>query len=182
MPEIQAGVTLPPPPSASPSLQVEHDFATGATLEALRRLLLLVMLQDARILTSTVRPPMGPGPGGNTGGVPGMLLTMEELLTQGGPTAEQRLALGAVPNLIRMLNTGAAMLEGGCRGVGGWCGAVGTGPPDISTPGQPCSHDRTPGPCTTTSSNLQDGPVGAETSDSDCTHVGPNHPPPFPNT
>lgn len=70
----------------------------GATLEGLRRLLLLVLLQDAA--------PLSPGPL-----LPSHLLPLEELLLV-EPSNQAGMLLSAMPNLLRMINSGAGMIQG----------------------------------------------------------------------
>jgi hypothetical protein len=84
----------------------------GHTLEGLRRMLLLVLLQDAA--------PLGPGPL-----LPSDLLPLEELLLV-EPSNQAEMLLSVVPNLLRMINSGAGMIQGMC-GLSGssvqWWGA-----------------------------------------------------------
>jgi hypothetical protein len=70
----------------------------GATLEGLRRMLLLVLLQDAA--------PLGPQPL-----LPSDLLPLEELLLV-DPSNQAEMLLSVVPNLLRMINSGAGMIQG----------------------------------------------------------------------
>lgn len=75
-------------------------MARGASLEAFRRLLLLVLLQDPVLADpGPLRPPQ--------------LLTLEELLLALPPGAsEAGMLLSTVPSLLRMTNTGAAVISG----------------------------------------------------------------------
>ncbi|WIA30633.1 hypothetical protein OEZ86_000711 [Tetradesmus obliquus] len=77
---------------------VEACMLRGATLEGLRRMLLLVLLQDAA--------PLGPGPL-----LPSDLLPLEELLLV-VPSNQAEMLLSVVPNLLRMINSGAGMIQG----------------------------------------------------------------------
>lgn len=83
--------------------QVEADLARGASLEAFRRLLLLVLLQDPVLADAgPLSPPQ--------------LLTLEELLLALPPgTSEAGMLLSTVPSLLRMTNTGAAVISGACK-------------------------------------------------------------------
>lgn len=75
----------------------------GATLEGFRRLLLLVLLQDA--------VPLAPGPL-----LPSQLLPLEDLLLK-VPRNQSDMLLSTVPNLLRMINSGAGMIQGArCAG------------------------------------------------------------------
>lgn len=74
----------------------------GSTLEAFRRLLLLVLLQDNRVLQS------GPLQAS-------MLLTAEELLLARAPANQQDMLLSTWVNLVRMVNSGSAEIQGGRR-------------------------------------------------------------------
>lgn len=73
----------------------------GNTLEGFRRLLLLVLLQDAA--------PLAAGPL-----LPSQLLPLEELLLK-VPSSQADMLLSTVPNLLRMINSGAGVMQGGCR-------------------------------------------------------------------
>src|SRR5690242_5084017 len=77
--------------------QVERDMIQGHTLEGFRRLLLLVLLQDPG--------PVGPGPLTTKG-----LAPLEDLLSK-TPSGESDLFLSTVPNLLRMLNSGAGVIQ-----------------------------------------------------------------------
>jgi hypothetical protein len=86
-------------PPARPPLQVQQHLAGGDMLPALRITLLLATLSDASCCC--------PGPLDSPDLVP-----LEELLkAQQG--AGQAGLLAVVPELARMLNTSAAMLQGG---------------------------------------------------------------------
>lgn len=74
----------------------------GLTLEAFRRLLLLVLLQDDRILQE------GPLQ-------PSALRSVEELLLSHPPQTEKDMMLSTLVNLERMLNSGAAEIQGWCK-------------------------------------------------------------------
>lgn len=70
----------------------------GQTLEGFRRLLLLVLLQDAA--------PHAAGPL-----MPTALAPLEDLLTK-TPGSEADLLVSTVPNLLRMINSGAGIIQG----------------------------------------------------------------------
>lgn len=80
-------------------LQVEADAVGGATLEAFRRLLLLVLLQDDKLLMD------GPLQAS-------MLLSIEELLLSRPVSSQQDMLLSTLVNLTRMINSGAAEIQG----------------------------------------------------------------------
>jgi hypothetical protein len=80
-------------------MQIEADTVSGATLEAFRRLLLLVLLQDSRMLQD------GPL-------LASRLVSMEELLLSHPITTQQDMLLSVLVNLTRMLNSGAAEIQG----------------------------------------------------------------------
>jgi hypothetical protein len=80
-------------------VQIEGDVIGGSTLEAFRRLLLLVLLQDDGILQD------GPLQ-------PSALRSVEELLLSHPPRNEKDMMLSTVVNLERMLNSGAAEIQG----------------------------------------------------------------------
>jgi hypothetical protein len=90
--------TLAPDYCSMTHLQVEVCMLRGATLEGLRRMLLLVLLQDAA--------PLGPAPL-----LPSHLLPLEELLLV-VPSNQAEMLLSIVPNLLRMINSGAGMIQG----------------------------------------------------------------------
>jgi hypothetical protein len=71
----------------------------GATLEGCRRLLLLVLLHDGRL---TQRGPLAPS----------SLLTLEELLLLRPPECQQDMLLSTAVNLVRIINSGAADIQG----------------------------------------------------------------------
>lgn len=79
--------------------QIEADTLSGATLEAFRRLLLLVLLQDSRMLQD--------GPLHAS-----MLVSMEEMLLSHPTTTQHDMLLSVLINLTRMLNSGAAEIQG----------------------------------------------------------------------
>jgi hypothetical protein len=81
-------------------VQIEACMLRGPTLEGLRRMLLLALLQDAA--------PLGPGPL-----LPSDLLPLEELLLV-VPSNQAEMLLSVVPNLLRMINSGAGMIQGDC--------------------------------------------------------------------
>lgn len=83
-----------------PLVQIEADAVNGSTLEAFRRLLLLVLLQDSALLKD------GPLQAS-------MLVSMEELLLSHPIASQQDMLLSTVVNLARMLNSGAAEIQGG---------------------------------------------------------------------
>jgi hypothetical protein len=83
------------------AVQIEGDVISGSTLEAFRRLLLLVLLQDDRTLQD------GPLQ-------PSALQSIDELLLSHPPQTEKDMMLSTVVNLERMLNSGAAEIQGGC--------------------------------------------------------------------
>jgi hypothetical protein len=83
-----------------PLVQIEADAVNGSTLEAFRRLLLLVLLQDNALLKD------GPLQAS-------MLVAMEELLLSRPIASQQDMLLSTVVNLARMLNSGAAEIQGG---------------------------------------------------------------------
>jgi hypothetical protein len=85
-------------------VQIEADAMVGSTLEAFRRLLLLVLLQDSALLQD------GPLQAS-------MLVSMELLLLSRPISSQQDMLLSTVVNLTRMLNTGAAKIQGGPRHV-----------------------------------------------------------------
>jgi hypothetical protein len=80
-------------------LQIEYDMVQGATLEGFRRLLLLVLLQDAHL--------MQPGPL-----APSSLLSLEELLLSRTPETQQEMLLTTCVNLMRIINSSAADIQG----------------------------------------------------------------------
>lgn len=82
-------------------LQIESSMIKGNTLEGFRHLLLLVLLQDAA--------PLAAGPL-----LPSQLLSLEELLLK-VPSSQADMLLSTVPNLLRMINSAAGMIQGGYR-------------------------------------------------------------------
>ena len=115
----------------------------GSNLEGFRRLLLLVLLQDGE-LTQPGPAAAAPKPqpqqqrwkGGkgnkapeaaaNVQQAPLVVLPMEDLMVLNTEVTVQSTALAAGPNLLRMLNSGAAVIE--CKqevfGVRRWWAAV----------------------------------------------------------
>lgn len=73
-------------------------MVAGSTLEAFRRLLLLVLLQDDQVLQD------GPLQ-------PSMLRSVEELLLSHTPENQRDMLLSTWVNLIRMVNSGAAEIQ-----------------------------------------------------------------------
>lgn len=84
-------------------VQIEAYMVRGHTLEGLRCLLHLVLLQDPAMLRA------GPL-------MPSALVPLEDLMTR-TPTSETDLLLSTLPNLLRMINSGAAIIQGmaGCH-------------------------------------------------------------------
>eukprot|EP00775_Hariotina_reticulata_P008243 gene8243-8433_t len=77
---------------------VDSHMLQGETLEGLRRMLLLVLLQDPL--------PRASGPLS-----PPALQTLEELLLVKTPNSQLHMLLSTVPNLLRMINSGAAVIQ-----------------------------------------------------------------------
>ncbi len=80
--------------------QIELDMVKGDDLEAFRRLLHLVMLQDPLPLQPAVLHQ-------------GLLLPLEELIVDPSRMSERDMMLSSLPNLCRVLNCGAAVITGG---------------------------------------------------------------------
>jgi len=80
-------------------LQIEADVVRGSTLEGFRRLLLLVLLQDNQVLRD------GPLQAS-------MLRSAEELLLSHPPESQRDMLLSTWVNLVRLLNSGAAEIQG----------------------------------------------------------------------
>ncbi|KAI8469832.1 MAG: hypothetical protein J3K34DRAFT_511818 [Monoraphidium minutum] len=88
--------------------QIESSLRQGANMEGFRRALLLVLLQDGR--ATAPAPPGAPSPGA--------LLPLEELVAPpAGGASEVSMVLSAAPNLLRMLNSGAAEISGVVREI-----------------------------------------------------------------
>jgi hypothetical protein len=92
------------------AMQIEADVIAGSTLEAFRRLLLLALLQDDKVLQG------GPLQAS-------MLLSTEEMLLSHPPADQRDMLLTTVVNLTRMINSGAAEIQGRCI-VASWLGVV----------------------------------------------------------
>lgn len=80
-------------------LQIEADVVRGSTLEGFRRLLLLVLLQDNQVLRDGRLQAS-------------MLRSAEELLLAHPPESQRDMLLSTWVNLVRLLNSGAAEIQG----------------------------------------------------------------------